>query len=546
MLNLVTELRFDRYRFIPCLIALLTTIVHVDCGTSRADDSTGIDAAVIRRVHPVLIRNERNALLEITLDKKRTGETRVTSFQFTLNGTNPVADIESLAVYSSGEKTDLATAAAFGEATTPASMVSIAGDQPLRPGTNVFWLSCRLKPGADPGLSHKIGAACTAVITTAGNLIPRDPAPAAQHRVGIALRRHKDDGVHTYRIPALATTPSGALLCVYDMRRRMGRDLQEDIDIGLSRSTDGGHTWEPVNVIMDMGEYGGLPQEQNGCSDPGIIVDRQTGEVFCFAVWMWGKPGKHQWRDDGSDPGYEIGKSAQFLMVRSSDEGRTWTKPENLTRKLKKEAWWLFAPAPQQGINLADGTLVMPSQGRDEKGAPFSNVMYSRDHGKTWTVSTPAYSGGSECQAAELGDGSIMLNIRNNHEKYRAVFVTRDLGQTWQPHATNRNTLIEPTCNASLLRVDYPEAGKTKHVLLFANPHTQQGRTHHTLQVSFDDGRTWPAKYHVLLDEGRGAGYPSLTRVDADHVGLVYEGSQAHLVFEKFLLAELLRGRAEN
>jgi len=70
------------------------------------------------------------------------------------------------------------------------------------------------------------------------------------------------------------------------MRRRKGRDLQEDIDIALSRSTDGGRTWEPIRVIMDMGEYGGLPQEQNGCSDPGLIVDRETGEIFCFAVWM--------------------------------------------------------------------------------------------------------------------------------------------------------------------------------------------------------------------------------------------------------------------
>jgi hypothetical protein len=77
-------------------------------------------------------------------------------------------------------------------------------------------------------------------------------------------------------------------------------DLQEDIDIGLSRSTDGGRTWDPVRDIMDMDEYGGLPQEQNGCSDPGIIVDHQTGEIFCFAVWMNGKPGKHQWVDDGA------------------------------------------------------------------------------------------------------------------------------------------------------------------------------------------------------------------------------------------------------
>lgn len=527
------------FRVAPLVFAWILTLICVTSAV-RAADGPGIEASVVRRVHPVLIRNERNALLQVTLDVKATDAATANAFAFTLTRDDAAADIEALEMFYSGDKVDLAAAASYGKPVSVASNVTIEGKQSLRLGTNVFWLSCRLKPTAS--LLHQLGAVCTSVVTTAGKLTPVDPSPKAQHRIGVALRRHNDDGVHTYRIPALATTTQGSLLCVYDMRRRMGRDLQEDIDIGLSRSTDGGQTWEPVRVIMDMGEYGGLPQEQNGCSDPGIIVDRKTGEIFCFAVWMWGKPGKHQWKDDGSDPGYEIGKSAQFLMVRSKDDGLTWTKPENLTKKLKKPEWWLFAPAPQQGINLADGTLVMPSQGRDEKGEPFSNLMVSRDHGATWTVSTPAYSGGSECQAVELGDGSIMLNIRNNHEKFRAVFVTRDLGETWQPHATNRNTLIEPTCNASLFRVDYTEGEKQKHALLFANPHTQKTRTHHTLQVSFDDCRTWPEKYHRLLDEGRGAGYPSLTRVDAGHVGIVYEGNQSHLVFEKFALADLLRG----
>jgi sialidase-1 len=100
--------------------------------------------------------------------------------------------------------------------------------------------------------------------------------------------------------------------------------------------------------------------------------------------------------------------------------------------------------------------------------------------------------------------------------------------------------LIEPNCNGSLLRVDYTEDSAPKHVLLFANPHSQKGRTHQTIQVSFDDGRTWPERYHLQLDEGRGAGYASLTRVDDRHIGIVYEGSQAHLVFEKIPLAELL------
>jgi hypothetical protein len=201
---------------------------------------------------------------------------------------------------------------------------------------------------------------------------------------------------------------------------------------------------------------------------------------------------------------------------------------------------------------LADGTLVMPVQGRSARGeaeswGSFSTVMTSRDHGATWTVATPAHSFGSESQAVQLGDGSIMLNIRNETEgefyNYRAVFVTHDLGQTWHPHGTNLNTLIDPNCNASLLRVDYVEASKKKHVLLFANPHSKvkRVRTNHTIQVSFDDGRTWPQEYHLLLDQGNGWGYPSMSRIDDQHIGIVYAGSQADLVFQALSLDELLK-----
>jgi sialidase-1 len=519
------------------VIALLLSIAAPIAAAESAD---GVAATVKRPVHPVLIRNEHGPLMRVVIEVAENREVAFRGLTVSLAGTDDRGDLDSLALFFTQDKEPFSPANPVDEPQFPAETITFRGEQPLRPGKNVFWLSCRLKNSAD--LQHQIGASCTSISTSVGTVTPRDDVANSRHRIAVALRRHKDDGVHTYRIPALTTTPKGTLLCVYDMRRRMGRDLQEDIDIGLSRSTDGGATWEPVRVIMDMGEYGGLPQEQNGCSDPGIIVDRQTGEIFCFAVWMNGKPGKHQWNDDGSEPGFEIGKAAQFMLVRSKDDGLTWSKPENLTRQLKDESWWLLAPSPQSGFCLSDGTLVMPVQGRTgrERLATFATLIISRDHGQTWTGGKPGVTGGNECQAAQLGDGAIMLNVRNDHERFRAVAVTKDLGQTWQPHPTSRNTLIEPNCNGSLLRFDCERDGEQKHVLLFANPHSQQGRTHHTVQVSFDDGLTWPDSHHWLLDEGRGAGYPSLTRVDREHVGIVYEGSQSHLVFEKLAIIDLL------
>ncbi len=213
-----------------------------------------------------------------------------------------------------------------------------------------------------------------------------------------------------------------------------------------------------------------------------------------------------------------------------------------MTRAWKDLKWILYAPSPQQGIALRDGTLVMPTQGRDAQDRHFSNLLISRDHGKTWRVSPAASFGNTECQAVQLSDGSIMLNCRTESPtKFRTLAVTRDLGKTWTPHPTNRKGLIEPNCNGSLYRFDYREDGKARSVLLFANPHSQQGRTHHSIQVSFDEGKTWPKEHRLLLDEGRGAGYPSLSRVDDKHVGIVYEGSASHLVFEKISIDELLK-----
>ena len=543
-------------------IVIASGLSGVFSNTAPVNGSHTVQATASQRVHPVLIRNDLNCLTHVVVKVEQQNVHGI-SLTFSLRGTDDLKDIESLRLFYSGNQlpgeldrilsgvnfsgdrhvllTEIA-GSPFGALLQPADELIFHGDQLLQQGVNVFWLSCKLR--SDANLNHRIDAQCTTVHTSMGKIAPRDATPGVRKRIGIALRKFYDDVVHTTRIPALAVTPQGTLLCVYDMRRRKRRDLQEHIDIGLSRSTDGGHTWEPVRVIMDMGKYGGLPQEQNGCSDPGIVVDQNTGDIFCAAVWMYGKPGKHHWNDDGSEPGFEIGKSAQFLMVRSKDDGLTWSKPKNMTRELKKAEWILLAPSPQGGITLRDGTLVLPGEGRDEKDRKFSTLLVSQDHGASWTVGSPAASGNNECQVVQLDNGSILLNARSEHPtKFRSVWVTNDLGRSWRPHKTHRETLIEPNCNGSLCRFDYVKNGKPQHLLLFANPHSQTRRHHHTLQVSFDDAHTWPKTHRLLLDEGRGNGYPSMTQIDTSHVGIAYEGSQAHVVFQKLSLSELLAGQ---
>ena len=139
-------------------------------------------------------------------------------------------------------------------------------------------------------------------------------------RSTVIIHKQGEVNCHTFRIPGITRTLNGTLLAVYDMRYNSRRDLQGHMDIGLSRSTDGGKTWEAPRPIMDMGSFGGLGEDQNGCSDPNILVDRQTGEIFVAALWTHGKPGTHQWRAKGSEPGHDITQSTQFIMVRSTDD----------------------------------------------------------------------------------------------------------------------------------------------------------------------------------------------------------------------------------
>lgn len=366
-----------------------------------------------------------------------------------------------------------------------------------------------------------------------------NPTFATDERPFVVIHRQGDHDCHTFRIPGIAVTNNGTLLAVYDMRYRSRRDLQGHMDIGLSRSTDGGKTWTKPRPIMDMGKFGGLPEDQNGCSDPNILVDKSTGEILVSAVWTHGKPGTHQWRGKGSEPGLKLNQSSQFMMVRSSDDGKTWSMPENLTKKLKNPEWHLFAPAPGNGISMSNGTLVMPTAGREETGLPFSNLIWSKDHGKTWTLSAPARSNTTECAVAELSDGSLMLNIRDNRNRKdksatngRAVSVTTDLGMTWSIHPSDHSSLPEPVCMASLISHKLND-GRT--VLFFSNPNHKSKRKNMTVRLSLDDGKTWMRQ--IVLDKDGGA-YSSLVMVNEATLGILYESSRADLIFQTIGLVE--------
>ncbi|MBB4081087.1 sialidase-1 [Lewinella aquimaris] len=520
------------------LIAILCAALVTACKTPQRSDSLTIEAR--QPVLPILAGREKNKVLAITVTNGQgQSGTAIHSFSFSLEGSSGLSDIQRVQLLYS-ETGDFSKSGVVGTQSAVRTEFDIALTEPIVADTGEFWLSLELVDR--PDLSQRITANLLAVELSDGTRVPARMSPQSHpQRIGLALRQAGEDGVDTYRIPGLATTNEGTLIGVYDVRYDDPVDLQENVDVGLSRSTDGGQTWEEMKIIMDMQTFGGLPEDQNGIGDPAVLVDRNTNTIWVAALWLHGFPGERAW--NASQPGIEPAKTGQFVLVKSKDDGLTWSDPINVTAQMKNPAWQLFFNGPGKGITMSDGTLVFAAQFKDENRIPHSTIIYSKDGGETWTVGTGAKSETTEAQVVELSDGSLMLNMRDDRNRSnrqdtlngRSVAITTDLGQTWTQHPTSRRALQESNCMASIIAYDHPEKGK---VLFFSNPDTKVTRNHITIKTSFDDGMTWPEENQLELYEENTYGYSCMTMVDEDHIGILYEGNK-ELYFEKIALTEL-------
>src|SRR5262249_17798411 len=149
---------------------------------------------------------------------------------------------------------------------------------------------------------------------------------------------------------------------------------------------------------------------------------------------------------------------------------------------------------PGVGIQIEHGPhkgrLVIPANHRtttNRSGPSTSHVIYSDDHGRTWLLGGNVGLHTNECQVAETlagGKSELLINARNHWARSgmkpelagkRIISRSSDGGQTWS-EPTFDEALIEPTCQASLIRFAWPEQGG-KSIVLFSNPANPKSRS---------------------------------------------------------------------
>ena len=202
--------------------------------------------------------------------------------------------------------------------------------------------------------------------------------------------------VHSFRIPAIARTPTAVIAFAEARQGAYGRGectlsppkcFQPTDDLGpktiaFKRSTDSGRTWSKLSYIP------GLYAPNWVVGNAAAVYDAEAGMLVLHVLNSTLLPAPYN--DSMTNTGYT-------LQVTTHDDGRTWSRPVQLNRFLGHLHG--LAPGPGNAIQLQSGPhkgrLLIPGwsdvcydipscdHGTYNGTLTFSAVYWSDDHAKT-------------------------------------------------------------------------------------------------------------------------------------------------------------------
>ena len=304
-----------------------------------------------------------------------------------------------------------------------------------------------------------------------------------------ALKYHDFDGFGVH-LPGLIVTTQGTAIAVCQKRHGSMGDGGNQVDILMSRSEDGGSTWQRQEVIFEeAGAYTYLGP---------IFEDCTMGTVF---VAFWKMPA-----DILDDLGYfsEYAKGGGgFYLLKSTDQGRSWSAPLYVSPRPNAEGWVGWPNNCVHGIQLVfgprKGRLVIPAFLYKE-GEPGQvpgvrgGLLYSDDGGQSWNAGAVLPEGSDEVSLVETAAGGTYVSYRKNTLATGKRHFARsiDYGETFSEHGQHEE-VPDANLHAGLIRYrGGEEVGDD--ILLFSNPSPAKDMT---IRMSRDEGRSWDISRRV-------------------------------------------------
>lgn len=472
-------------------------------------------------------QNQRILAVKATVSGS-TNPITVNALHFTMAGTTNISDVTNIKIYASGKTAifNPETASLFGNVSPSNGNLIAKGTKTVLEGDNYFWITYDVSDKATEG--NLLDASCESIVannityTTTSNTVSGNRTILLTNTL---LFTPGDAGSSNYRIPAIITAADGSLVTVTDKRWNSARDLSAKIDPVVRRSTDNGKTWSAPLTIANFGA-------PTGAGDAALVLDKTTGELICLV---------------SADKGFSASTNAapaKILVIRSTDNGITWSTPIDITNQIygPNPGWKGLFVASGRAHQLRDGKIVAAIAVREnvaDKEHINNYMITSADHGFTWTASTArAELDGDEAKVVELNNGTIMMSIRNQGK--RRFNTSTDKGATWGA-AYDQENITDPNCDGDFIRYTSTLDGYNKNRLLHSIPFSE-GRKNVSVQLSTDEGTTWSAPKTIFTGA---SAYSSLTILSDGTIGIYYENGESsnyQMYFVRFSLDWLTNG----
>jgi hypothetical protein len=308
--------------------------------------------------------------------------------------------------------------------------------------------------------------------------------------------------------------------------------------IVLYTSGDNGETWTGPAVVVDPPEY---PVR---AGDPGFWTD-PNGRLWLFWFQSYFRYDARYgiWAMYTDNPGYA---------------NPTWSQPRRISHA---------GLALNKAIVLSDGTWMLPDPvftngglglfedyvppGMDIQNIDIHNlgdevapnVYVSTDEGATWT-----YRGGArnppgmftESMVVEQKDGKLRMLMRAEGWGIAESY-SGDKGYTWSQKVNSGLTTVSA-------RFHFARHPVTDNLILICNkPPSGNVRSHMTVFLSEDDGKTWP--YSIVIDERVGVSYPDAVFDGAGNIYISYDRnrySSMEILLAKITEADIKAGSVVN
>lgn len=288
-------------------------------------------------------------------------------------------------------------------------------------------------------------------------------------------------------------------------------------------SDDSGATWA-AEANLAVHTAGGTQPTAAGRGDSALLYDPDggtSGRVWAF--YNYSPPGIGYSNSDNTNT---VGSTTTLHPYArySDDNGATWSAEQDLIASIKDTTMWGSFVVGGHGSVLPGGVLTVPlTYAVSSGGASASYLAYSTDHGATWAISSKIVTlSPGEHHVVARSDGQRMMVGRPSNGNGRIVATASSITGTWTSSQTL--ALPDPSCNSDLLRVDPGDLSSRASWLLAVGCASSAVRANLTVQLSKDNGATWPHAWQVYKG---GAAYSTLVRLADGSFGLFWENTDA-------------------